>query len=223
MHASQDLCTRTTILSSSLTTLRPRLIILPPPLPCIVLLHVDLHFICGSSTTLLLPYVILARLQAAETIRQSHPTVQMTLLHHRRLCPPLDFLCSGFFFSLLINIFHSITATCLTFFVNLYILLPLPSSLSFALVSHYTTSSFTKHLQDVLPRRRKILGLPVPLLQAQRRYVRCIWHARPSNTREDRPRRLRLRETLNAPSTSRLRFTGWIFGFWVWNSKSRVA
>jgi hypothetical protein len=133
------------------------------------------------------------------------------------------FLCSGFSFSLLVNIFHSITATPLRSIVNSYILPTHHSSLSLALISHYTTSSFAQHLQDVLSRRRKILGLPVPLLRAQRRYVRRIWYARPPNTREDRPRRLRLRETLESTPTSILGIAGRVFRLWLRNSKPLIA
>lgn len=52
-------------------------------------------------------------------LRQSHPSAQMTLLHHLALCclPSLDFPCSGFSFSLLLNIFQTLTAINLRPFI----------------------------------------------------------------------------------------------------------
>lgn len=63
---------------------------------------IDLHILYAVRLppSLLLPYVILARLEATETIRQAHPTVQMTLLHHRS---PV----SSFRFSLLRHLLQS--------------------------------------------------------------------------------------------------------------------
>jgi hypothetical protein len=59
-------------------------------------------------------------------------------------------------------------------------------------------------LQDVLPRRGKILGVPLPLLQAQRRHVRGIRDAGPPDTGEDGPRWVRMRQTRGAFATAGL-------------------
>lgn len=86
-------------------------------LACIRLLHfIPLHH------PSLLPYASLASPLAKPQwfLRQSHPSAQMTLLHHLALCrlPSLEFLCSDFSFSLLLNIFHNLTAVYLRPFHN---------------------------------------------------------------------------------------------------------
>ncbi|KAK0108417.1 hypothetical protein ONS95_003225 [Cadophora gregata] len=112
----------------------------------------------------------------------------------------LDFLSLRLLFhSLLLNIFHSITAICLKLLFDSQLHPADPDD--FALLPHYTGSPaqhpfLLNHSQNVLSRRRKILGVPMSLSQAQRRYVCCIWAARARNPGEDDLGWIRLREAL---------------------------
>lgn len=112
----------------------------------------------------------------------------------------LDFLLLRLLFhSLFLSIFHSITALCLNLFSNSQ-LHPADHDDS-ALLPHYIGNPaqhqvFLSRSQNVLSRRRKILGVPVPLLQAQCRYVCCIWPAGAPNPGEDSLGGICLREAL---------------------------
>ena len=52
--------------------------------------------------------------------------------------------------------------------------------------------------------------------------MRSIRHTRPSNTGENGPGRIRLREALKLP-TRRVIFAGWILRFGIWHSKPWIA
>lgn len=108
-------------------------------LTCIWLLHL-IHLHLPS----LLPYALLASPLPKPQLflRQSHPSAQMTLLHHLALCrlPSLEFPCSGFSFSLLLNIFHNLLAIHLNPLHNVWQPL-LRTPLPLRLLPHYSSTS----------------------------------------------------------------------------------
>jgi hypothetical protein len=148
-------------------------------------------------------------------IRQSYPTAQMTLLHHLPLCRlhSLDFLaqaplsvCSLIYF---ITSLPSSPGT----FILLFFTPPL------ALLPYYTSeSTIHSYFHNVLRRCRKILSVPMSLLQAQCRHVLGIRSKRSSSTRENSSRGLRLRKTF-LPDTTSIGFEGRILRLWLWHGK----
>jgi hypothetical protein len=136
------------------------------------------------------------------------PSAQMTLfLHHLALIhpPSLDFLaqaslsvCSLIYFiaSLLLSkTFHNILTSS-----------NLPLSRCFITPLHHLSVHFTPlhtstTYHHVLPSRRALLGMPMPLLQAQCRYVRGIWNTRSPGTRANSPRWIYVRKTFGLPTT----------------------
>lgn len=93
------------------------------------------------------------------------------------------------------NIFHSITASILEFFIS-YLNLRLPRLAYIPYCAGELNNLFLYNSQDVLPRRREVFGLPVPLLPAQRRYVRRIRSTRAWGTGKDGACRICLRKAL---------------------------